>query len=219
MTASSRSSRPSTPAFERTGEPSPLTFDMIARRASACRACPTMTGRPITGFAPPRMVPPVMFIGEAPGRLGAARTGVPFRGDQSARNLERLLAAAGWAREDVFVTNAVLCHPVDARGRNRRPTSDEIRHCGVWLRFQIAAVDPLIVVTLGAVALSAAGFLAPHGAALPVDLGRILGWRDRYLVPLYHPSAQAAIHRPLALQEADFRQLRAQYDTTRSAGT
>jgi uracil-DNA glycosylase family 4 len=61
----------------------------------------------------------VMFIGEAPGRLGAARTGVPFTSDQSGLRFQRLLAAAGLRREEVFLTNALLCNPL----RNSRPAA------------------------------------------------------------------------------------------------
>ena len=32
----------------------------------------------------------------------------------------------GWRREDVFVSNAVLCNPRDAGGRNDTPTSAEM---------------------------------------------------------------------------------------------
>lgn len=71
----------------------------------------------------------VMLVGEAPGRLGAARTGVPFAGDESVRRLDRLIEAAGWSRDRLFITNAVLCNPLDDLGRNRPPRVAELSNC------------------------------------------------------------------------------------------
>ncbi len=149
-----------------------------------------------------------MLIGEAPGRLGAARTGVPFAGDRSGAHLDALLDAAGWSRSDLYITNAVLCQPADDRGRNRRPSRAEIRRCGRWLREQLALVDPLVVVALGWTALDALGAIEPHDLMLARDIGRPIAWSGRWLVALYHPSARACIHRPLPRQAEDFLRLR-----------
>ncbi|HEU4792169.1 MAG TPA: uracil-DNA glycosylase [Nitrolancea sp.] len=166
------------------------------------------SSRPILGPTNGPVPAEVMLIGEAPGRLGAARTGVPFSGDQSARNLARLLNAAGWTRDDVFLTNAVLCHPRTETGGNRRPDRSEVRRCSGWLREQIAIVDPVVVGALGIVALDALALIEPHNGELRRDAGKAIPWNGRLLVPLYHPSPRAQIHRPLAAQEADFRSLR-----------
>lgn len=189
-------------------------FLELADRAGSCQACPPMSEcRPILGPANGPVPAQVMLIGEAPGRLGAARTGVPFSGDQSSRNLERLLHAAGWSRGDLFLTNAVLCHPRTETGGNRRPDRSEVVRCSGWLREQIAIVDPTIVGVLGIVALNALALIEPHHAELRRDAGEAIPWNGRLLVPLYHPSPRAQIHRPLAAQEADFRSLRRVWDT------
>ena len=108
----------------------------------------------------------IMFVGEAPGRHGAGRSGVPFSGDESGRRFEALLGVAGLRREDVFVTNAVLCNPLDGAGNNRRPLLREVRACLGNLRGQIEAVDPDYVVALGGVALDALGRIEAHGVTL-----------------------------------------------------
>src|SRR5919202_821569 len=98
-------------------------FKELVARVQACRRCPSMEGRRRVlgpGNGSPRAR--ILLVGEAPGRLGAERTGVPFTGDASGRRLDALLAAAGWRRADVFVTNAVLCNPRDTRGCNRPPS-------------------------------------------------------------------------------------------------
>jgi DNA polymerase len=146
----------------------------------------------------------VMLVGEAPGRRGAGRTGLPFSGDTSGQRLERLLAAAGWSRESVFITNAVLCNPTDAAGRNRPPTRLEIARCSHWLADQLSLVDPRLVVALGTVALKALSNIEPHTLRVG-DVGRgPFAWAGRLLAPAYHPSARAAIHRPVEAQLADF---------------
>jgi uracil-DNA glycosylase family 4 len=146
----------------------------------------------------------VFFVGEAPGRLGGERTGVPFSGDQSGRNLTALLAVAGLRREDVFITNAVLCNPRDERGRNRPPARAELAACGDFLARQLTVIDAPLVVSLGAVALAALGALAPHGLRLRDAVGQPCDWQGRLLVPLYHPGPRAQLHRPFAVQQTDF---------------
>ncbi len=142
--------------------------------------------------------------GEAPGRLGGDRTGVPFSGDQSGRNFERLLTAAGLTRAEVFITNAILCNPRDERGRNRGPSRQELASCGDLLARQLAVVVAPVVVTLGAVALKALDSVAAHGLQLREAVGQAVPWQGRILLPLYHPGSRAQLHRSFATQHADF---------------
>lgn len=149
----------------------------------------------------------VLFVAEAPGRLGGDRTGVPLTSDQTGRNFARLLAEAGLRRDEVFVTNAVLCNPRGHRGNNRPPTRGELANCREHLTEILALVSSPAIVTLGAVALAQLDRVHSHGLSLR-DIGRAVSWCSRTLVPLYHPGARAQIHRPFALQQADFRALR-----------
>lgn len=145
-----------------------------------------------------------MLVGEAPGRLGAQRSGVPFDGDVAGQRLARLITAAGWSREELFITNAVLCNPLDERGRNRPPKAAEVTRCTVWLTRQLELVNPTLVVALGRVAMDALRRIDAHELTLR-DAGlRPSSWSQRWLAAAYHPSARAAIHRPLERQIADF---------------
>lgn len=135
----------------------------------------------------------VMFIGEAPGRKGADRTRVPFSGDQSGKNFDRFLLAAGLKRSDVFITSAALCNPRTASGANRRPTTQELRNCSDFLRRTIELVNPQAIVTLGGVALEALRRLQDHPFTLRDDGAKVRKWNDRTLIPLYHPSPQVLI--------------------------
>lgn len=167
-----------------------------------------MAGR--TRVLSPHNGPPharIMLVGEAPGRLGAERTGVPFAGDTSGRRLDALIAAAGWSRADLFITNAVLCNPQDAAGRNRVPRSVELSNCRSWLAAQLATIDPLLVVALGAVALKSLAAIAPHSLTVRDAGNPPIDWYDRHLAAAYHPGARAAGHRPTDLQLEDFARL------------
>ena len=145
-----------------------------------------------------------MFVGEAPGRLGAEVTGVPFKGDLAGRNFERLLEGAGLDRDAVFITNAVICNPRSSNGTNSRPTALELRNCSTWLERTILLADPKLVVSLGVVALGALGGLKAHGLTLARDVGRAVEWSDRLLLPLYHPGGRAMARRPFSRQQRDW---------------
>ena len=148
-----------------------------------------------------------LFVGEAPGRRGAGRTRIPFLGDESGRRFELLLEAAGFRRDEIFVTNAVLCLPLDGVGRNRRPAAAELRACAPLLAATLDLVAPAVVVALGATALAALDAIERHGLRLRDAVGMRVPWRGTVLVPLYHPSRQAELHRPWERQLADWRAL------------
>ena len=148
----------------------------------------------------------VMFIGEAPGRQGGDRTRVPFSGDQSGRNFSRFLASIPLTREEVFITNAVLCNPRKATGANRKPTGAEVLNCSGFLRRQLQLIDPPVVVTLGAVSLAALKLVEYHDLSLRESAGQIHEWNGRLLVPVYHPSPQVlASHRREEAQLEDYK--------------
>lgn len=149
----------------------------------------------------------VMLVGEAPGRLGAGRSGVPFSGDESGRRLDSLIEAAGWSRADLFITNAVLCNPLDAKGRNRPPRQAELANCRHWLAQQIETVNPILVVGLGAVALRSLARIEPHRLKVRDSSSNPVRWHGRYLAAAYHPGARAAIHRPFSEQVMDFERI------------
>jgi len=155
-----------------------------------------------------------MFIGEAPGRQGGDRTRVPFSGDQSGRNFERYLASINLTREQIFITNAVLCNPRKSSGANRRPTRGEVSNCSAFLRPQIEVVNPRVVVTLGAVALDALRLVEYHHLSLRESVGQVHEWNGRWLVPVYHPSPQVlASHRREAAQLRDYTTIRRALDS------
>ena len=191
-------------------------YDALVARAQACRLCPRMEGRRrVLGAGNGPLDARVLFVAEAPGRLGGDRTGVPLVSDQSGRNFARLLEAAGWRRDEVFVSNAILCNPRDVQGRNDAPARVEIRNCSTHLRDLLTILDPPYVVALGRVALDALALIAPHTIALRRDVATGVSWDGRTLVPHYHPGPRAQLHRPFARQQEDVVRLRALVDSGR----
>ena len=180
-------------------------FEDLILDVQSCEACSNMNGcARVLSWANGRPGVKVMFVGEAPGRLGADRTAIPFHGDKSGDNFEKLIDLAGLARAEIFVTNAVLCNPRNNDGNNVPPTRDNIKKCAGYLARQISLVNPEVVVTLGSVALEASRLVEEHGLQLSAHVRTANEWYGRLLIPLYHPGARAMIHRNFALQTADY---------------
>ncbi|HWO94614.1 MAG TPA: hypothetical protein VNL92_07605, partial [Dehalococcoidia bacterium] len=71
----------------------------------------------------------------------------------------------------------------------------------------IDVIEPRAVVSLGSVALASLAAIEPHGLSLRQDVGRVVAWYGRLLVPLYHPSPQTRAARSDAQQASDYRRL------------
>lgn len=130
----------------------------------------------------------VLFVGEAPG-LNEDRQGRPFVG-AAGQFLTELLGEVGWRRDDVFITNVVKCRPP----QNRDPEPDEIAACAPYLRRQLEALEPALVVTLGRHSMGrfmpGARIGQVHGThqSAPPELGA----HDALVFAMYHPAA--ALH-------------------------
>lgn len=182
-----------------------ICFETLVKAVGACRKCSRMNDvARVLSWANGPLPAKIMFIGEAPGRLGADQTGVPFHGDVAGRNFELLLASSGMSRNEVFVTNAVACNPRKSDGTNDTPSSQEIRNCADHLRTQIEIVQPAVVASLGARALEALAHIEPHGLTLSDDVRTSHRWFGRILVPLYHPGQRAMVHRNFHNQLSDY---------------
>ncbi len=151
-----------------------------AHRGCGFEPCETATNM-VPGEGSPTAE--LMLVGEAPGASEDA-LGRPFVG-RAGRLLDELLAEAGLAREDVWITNVVKARPP----KNRDPRAAEVAHCMPWLEAELALIQPRLVVPLGRHALA---HFAP-GARISEVHGTALDARGRALFPLYHPAA--ALHR------------------------
>jgi DNA polymerase len=182
-------------------------FAELVREAQACRLCENLRERTaVLSGLNGNLHSQVLFIAEAPGRQGGDRTRMPLVGDASGANFKKFINSIGIEREDVFVTNSVLCNPRKESGANRKPTRIESQNCSQFLRRQIEVLNPCVVVTLGTVALEALKTIQYHNFNLKMNAGEVLQWNNRMLVPLYHPSPQVlASHRRFNEQIADYK--------------
>jgi len=149
----------------------------------------------------------VMFIAEAPGRLGAERTGIPLCGDKTGDNFESLLNDIGWHRNEVFITNAILCAPKKPNGNNDTPSKEEIINCLLYLQMTIDLIKPEIIVTLGIKALEALSYIYFHAYNLRNSVGKKLQWKNILLFPMYHPGPRSLVHRNMESHKRDFKKL------------
>jgi uracil-DNA glycosylase family 4 len=180
-------------------------FEQLILEVTACRKCHRMnSSERVFGHSCGGLNASVMFVGEAPGRLGADNTLIPFHGDQAGHNFESFLLQVGINRYESFVTNAVLCNPRDDKGNNSTPTPEEVRNCSGFFRRQLDLVAPKVVATLGSTALRAAALIEPHGLAIARSVRSPRAWYGRTLIPLYHPGQRAMVHRSFSNQLSDY---------------
>jgi DNA polymerase len=161
-----------------------------------CARCPALVAsrrRIVHGYGDPAAR--VVFVGEAPGRHGADRTGVPFSGDKSGRVLQRILIELGLQEDRTpverprlrcFITNAIRCCPP----ANRAPTLAEAANCARFLAHELDTIDPRIVVPVGRIALRIVGLRylrRDPGSIRPLHAVSLCAG-ERAIVPLIHPS-------------------------------
>ncbi|MGI6130552.1 MAG: uracil-DNA glycosylase [Bacillota bacterium] len=152
----------------------------VAEAACDCRRCKLggMRKNAVPGEGNPNAR--IMWIGEGPG-ADEDEQGRPFVG-AAGRLLDRLIAAMGLSREEVFIGNVVKCRPP----HNRAPEPDEVRACLPYLARQIELIRPEIIVILGGTALKA--LIDPRSY-----ITRMRGkWIERggiMIMPTFHPAA------------------------------
>jgi len=85
----------------------------------------------------------LVFVGEAPGADEDAQ-GEPFVG-KAGQLLTKMIEAMGYTRDDVYICNVLKCRPPG----NRNPEPDEVASCEPFLKRQLAAIRPRMIVALG----------------------------------------------------------------------
>jgi uracil-DNA glycosylase len=160
-------------------------LEAIAGEVRTCTRCRLHEGRTLAVPGEGNPDTEVVMVGEGPG-FNEDREGRPFVG-RAGGLLVRLLAALGWQREDVFITNVVKRRPP----ANRDPQPDEIAACQPYLRRQLEILDPAVVVTLGRYSLGTfmpgARIGQAHGTSRPADPET--GAHGAMVFAMYHPAA------------------------------
>jgi uracil-DNA glycosylase len=174
-------------------------LELIGADVRTCRMCKLAQTRTVAvpGEGDPQAE--VMFIGEGPG-FHEDRQGRPFVG-AAGQLLTEMLRRIGMRREDVFITNVVRCRPPG----NRDPLPDELQACDAHTQRQIAALQPLLIVTLGR--FSMARFV---GTGPMRELhGRTREWNGMTCLAMYHPAAilRTPTVEMMRVYEEDFRKI------------
>ncbi|WP_227819446.1 uracil-DNA glycosylase [Mariprofundus micogutta] len=151
----------------------------LAVKASTCRLCSLSQERNQVVFGVGNPDADLVFIGEAPGREEDLQ-GEPFVG-RAGQLLDRMLAAMGMGRNEIYIMNTVKCRPPN----NRDPKPDEVQACNLWFEQQLDMLRPKMICLLGRVAAQ---------TVLKSDepLGALRGrWYDYQGIPVwvtYHPA-------------------------------
>jgi uracil-DNA glycosylase family 4 len=172
--------------------------EQVAREKRKAYRAETYWGKPVPGFGDPAAR--VMVVGLAPGAHGSNRTGRMFTGDASGDFLYPALFRAGFASQpqsisredgltlrDMYITAAGRCAPPD-----NKPTPQELLTCEPYLRRELDALRPRVIVALGRIAfdsilrifsLPSSGYKFSHAAVFSLT-------PEVSLVCSYHPSRQ-----------------------------
>ena len=155
------------------------TLEKIRRDLGDCQLCQLGNTRKNLVFGTGNPQARIVFAGEGPGADEDSK-GEPFVGE-AGQVLNRIIAAMGLKREDVYICNVVKCRPPG----NRDPQADEIEACSPFLLRQIQSVKPEAIVALGK-------FASQTLLGVKEPISRLRGkFRDYHgipLMPTYHPS-------------------------------
>ncbi|REG25044.1 DNA polymerase [Archangium gephyra] len=155
------------------------TLDEIRRELGDCRRCKLCDGRKNIVFGSGNPRAELVFVGEGPGADEDAQ-GVPFVG-AAGQLLTKMIEAMGYRRDDVYICNVVKCRPPN----NRNPEPDEVTACEPFLRAQLRAVQPKVIVALGKFA---AQTLLRDTTAITKMRGNWREYEGIKLMPTFHPA-------------------------------
>lgn len=146
----------------------------------------------------------LMLIGEAPG-AEEDRQGEPFVG-AAGQLLNKILAAIGFNREDVYIANILKHRPPN----NRNPRPEERERSLPYLLRQIELVNPKLILCLGKIS---AQTLLESEETLGSMRGQFHKFMNKHeLLATYHPAALLRHERWKRPTWEDVKLLRKRYD-------
>ena len=154
-------------------------LEAVRSEIGECTRCKLHKGRTNIVFGVGNPEARLMFVGEAPGEDEDLQ-GYPFVG-KAGQLLTKMIEAMGLRRDDVYICNTVKCRPPN----NRNPEPDELLACEPFLKGQLGAVQPEVIVTLGK-------FAAQALLREQTPITRLRGqWREYEgipVMPTFHPA-------------------------------
>jgi len=166
-------------------------LDVIAESVASCTKCALHKTRTRAVPGQGSSSSEILFVGEAPG-FEEDRQGLAFVG-AAGKLLTKMIQAMGYTREQVFIGNILKCRPPG----NRPPTPDEMETCLPYLKNQIAALQPKVIVALGATAVKG---LLDVKIGITKLRGTWMSFEGIDLMPTFHPAY--LLRNPPAKREA-----------------
>ncbi|MBN2358370.1 MAG: uracil-DNA glycosylase [Deltaproteobacteria bacterium] len=154
-------------------------LDSIRAEIGDCTRCQLHRRRHHIVFGQGDPAAELVFVGEGPGE-DEDRQGIPFVG-KAGELLTRMIGAMGLTRDQVYICNIVKCRPPN----NRDPEPDEVAACEPFLRAQLAAIKPRVIVALGRCAAQTL-----LGVKVPISRlrGKWASYQGIPLMPTFHPA-------------------------------
>jgi DNA polymerase len=159
--------------------PTGLSLEAVRAEIGDCQRCKLASGRKTIVFGQGNPHAGLMFVGEGPG-ADEDEQGLAFVG-KAGQLLTKIIEAIGLRREDVFIANVIKCRPP----QNRNPEPDEITSCQPFLRQQIAAIRPKVLVGLGKFA---GQWLLQTAEPISRIRGRLGDYEGIPVMPTWHPA-------------------------------
>ena len=119
--------------------------------------------------------------------------------------LNKILAAIGFKREEVYIANIIKCRPP----QNRDPEPEEIAECAPHLMKQIELIRPKLILVLGRIAAQALLGVQDSISNLRT---RSHSYLDIPVVVTYHPAALLRSEQWKRPTWEDMKRLRQMYD-------
>jgi uracil-DNA glycosylase len=149
------------------------------RNLQGCQRCKLAGGRTTIVFGAGNPRADLVCIGEGPGADEDAQ-GKPFVG-RAGQLFTKMLDAVKLSRDEVYITNCVLCRPPG----NRNPEPDELAACAPFLAAKLAVIQPKVILTLGSVATQA---LLRTREPIGKLRGRLHPYGNAVVIPTFHPA-------------------------------
>lgn len=155
-------------------------LDGIREELGDCKRCPLSEGRTHIVFGEGNPKARIMFVGEAPGAV-EDKTGKPFVGPAGKLLTDIVEKGMGLKRSDVYIANILKCRPPG----NRDPLPIEVSECIGFLKAQISAIRPEMIIALGRIAAQNLLETKTPISRLRGNLKEFMGTK---VMPTYHPS-------------------------------
>lgn len=155
-----------------------IEFEQLREYAKNCKMCPLHQERTNTVFGEGSPNSKLMFILDEPG-IEEDKNSIPLCGD-SKELLDKMIEAMGFAKNDVFITNTVKCHP--ANGGELSLT--EVKTCIQYINRQIELIKPKAIIIMGSVPLK---YLL-NGTKISNERGKWHEYKEIKVMPTFHPA-------------------------------